>query len=99
MDDFDRLDGYEKGVVARMLLDRLVKQGSLQQSEEGRGEFTVVIPVAMWQLQMLARYSDDSDDPAIRSKPAIQDQHAVEKKERPEQSDVEVIPGTRWQSN
>jgi len=69
MDDFDDLNGYEKGVVARMLLGRLIKQGCLQRSLESCDELEVVIPVRGWQLQMLAMFSEDARNHSAASKP------------------------------
>ena len=68
MDYFDDLSGYEKGIVARMLLGRLIKQGRLQRSLESCDGLEVVIPVTGWQLQMLARFSEGARERSATSK-------------------------------
>lgn len=62
MVEFEKLNGYEKGVLARALLRRLIKQGRLDQSTDGEMPFEVVISATQWQLELLAKFSDDSDE-------------------------------------
>lgn len=56
---FDDLNGYEKGAVARAFLNGLIKQGYLERmpSDNSPGEITIAI--RQWQLELLARFSDD----------------------------------------
>ena len=62
MVEFEKLNGYEKGVLARALLRRLIKQGRLDQSTDGDMPFEVVISATQWQLELLAKFSDDSGE-------------------------------------
>ncbi|MEZ5932018.1 MAG: hypothetical protein R3F54_08715 [Alphaproteobacteria bacterium] len=100
MDYFDDLDGYEKGVVARMLLGRLIKQGRLQRSLESREGREIAIPVSMWQLQMLARFSEDVDGPPVTS---MDDRALASEPQRqrkcPGQAGAEVGQGGGMQSD
>ena len=51
MSDFD---GYEKGVAARVLLQRLIEQGRLRASPDSDEGVDFVVPLTRWQLEMLA---------------------------------------------
>lgn len=61
MKDVDDLDGYERGVVARALLERLIKQGRLEERQDQGRPFEIVIPVSQSQLRLLALFSEDGD--------------------------------------
>ena len=61
LDLFGDLDWYEKGVVARAVLNVLIKQGSLSTLPRKGSPGEIVIPVHHWQLQLLARFSDADD--------------------------------------
>jgi len=52
------LDGYEKGVAARVLLEKLIKQGRLAASPDNDEGVDLVIPLRRWQLEMLAAFSE-----------------------------------------
>lgn len=62
MVEFEKLNGYEKGVLARALLRRLIKQGRLDQGKDDSMPFEVVIPATEWQLELLAKFSDDLEE-------------------------------------
>ena len=70
MDDFENLNGYEKGCVARMLLSRLVKQGRFLRSLETHGDIEIAIPLDQWQLRLLAKFSENSVSRASESESA-----------------------------
>lgn len=55
-DEFDFLSGYEKGVVARALLQCLIKRGRLEGHPD---DFEIVVPVNQQLLALLARFSVD----------------------------------------
>ena len=56
MNIFKNATGYEKGLIARFLLQILIKQGSL---EEINCTPNIVTPVKPWQLRLLANFSED----------------------------------------
>ena len=57
------LDGYEIDVAARVLLERLVKQGRLVASPDSDESVDLVIPLRHWQLEMLAAFSERASHP------------------------------------
>ncbi len=67
MIDFEKLNGYEKGVLARALLRRLIKQGRLDQTTDNGMPFEIVIPATEWQLELLAKFSDETEDEPIEA--------------------------------
>lgn len=89
MDHFDDLNCYEKGVVARMLLERLIKQGRLQASLDIDEGVEIVIPVARWQMQMLAMFSEDVSQRAIKRPQRRPVMH------RTQESNAPVEPGLK----
>ncbi|MGI9450363.1 MAG: hypothetical protein ACR2QH_06980 [Geminicoccaceae bacterium] len=58
MTTLDGLTGYEKGVVARALLARLIKQGCLADHTDDDQGLEITIPVKNWQLKLLACFSE-----------------------------------------
>lgn len=58
---FGELNGYEKGAVTRAFLNNLIKQGYLDSilSDNFPGEVSFLIH--QWQLELLARFSEDGD--------------------------------------
>lgn len=69
MKDVDDLDGYEWGVVARALLERLIKQGRLEERQDQGRPFEIVIPVSHSQLRLLALFSEDGRRHAAEGDP------------------------------
>ncbi len=59
LDQFGNLSGYEKGVVARAFLKSLVRQGSLEAAPTDKTPGEIFISVERWQLDLLARFSND----------------------------------------
>jgi len=57
---FDELDGYEKGVAARALLEHLIKQGGVERGPTDARPGVIVISIQRWQWDLLARFSRDS---------------------------------------
>lgn len=61
LDLFDDLGGYEKGALARALIKGLIKQGSLEILPEDQNPGRISISIEGWQLELLARFSDDGE--------------------------------------
>ena len=59
MSSLDEFTGYEKGVVARALLECLIKQGNLIDITENDQEFEIRLCVHRWHLELLACFSDE----------------------------------------
>ena len=58
---FDSLDGYEKGVAARVLLRDMIKQGLFDERlEDDKQIVEIIVPVQHWQLQLLACFREES---------------------------------------
>jgi hypothetical protein len=71
MDVFKDLNGYEKGVLARMLLRQLIKQGRLDEQYKEPPRHEIVIPVEQWQLQTLALFSEDAEPTTLPEKSVL----------------------------
>lgn len=58
---FNDLDGYEKGVVARALLQGMIKRGFIEDRPSENGQISeIVIPVEQWQMELLACFSGET---------------------------------------
>lgn len=59
MDRTNEIKGYDKGLVARYLLQILIKQGFLEEADNVDYGHKIILSVAPWQLQLLANFSED----------------------------------------
>ena len=53
------LNGYEKGVVARALINNLIKQGRLERTPGDGAPGEIVFSVHQCHLELLARFCED----------------------------------------
>ena len=66
------LTSYQKGVVARALLAKLIKQGRLEEPLADDRRFEILIPVSEQMLELLACFCEE-DQAVIDDKPKRND--------------------------
>lgn len=57
----DKLNGYEKGAVARAFINILIKQGYLERFPSINSPGEITFSIQKWQLELLARFSEDGE--------------------------------------
>lgn len=69
---FERLCAVEKGIVAQLLLAKLIKQGCFEERADGEKLPNFVISFEKWQLGLMACFSEEAQD-ARKERPKFQE--------------------------
>ena len=70
---FERLRAFEKGIVAQLLLAKLIKQGRFEEQADGDRLPDFMISFEKWQLGLLACFSEEAQT-AREERPKFQEQ-------------------------
>jgi len=70
---FERLHAFERGIVAQLLLAKLIKQGRFEEQADGDRLPDFVISFEKWQLGLLACFSEEAQT-AREDRPKLQEE-------------------------